>query len=78
MNGINLQCILDFLERNNHVPEYIDNTPIATVIYYFPDNITEAFGTNSCISITRTLRILTKFSLQNQLAQLQQADCLCN
>ncbi len=61
MNGVNLQCILDFLEQNDYSPEYVDTMPIATVIYYFPGNIKEAFDCNSCISILRVERILARF-----------------
>ncbi len=78
MNGIYLQCILDFLKDNDFEYEHLDNMGIAIAVYYFPNNITEVFDTNSCISNSRTIRILTKFGLQNQIQEIQKTDCLCN
>jgi hypothetical protein len=82
MNGIYLQFLLEFLlkflKEDDFEYEHLDNFGIAVAVNYFPGNIAESFDSNSCISLARLTRILSKFRLQSQIQQIQNSDCMCN
>jgi hypothetical protein len=75
MNKINLECLIDFLHKNNFEYEYIDSHAIGRVSYYFQNNIILKFD-ESCVFIDLVTNVLVRFNLKYVESDWS-VDCSC-
>lgn len=72
-------CIIELLEKNGFIPEYVDSHQIGSVTYYFGGlgGLSIKF-TNSCLPADIAFEYLKLFSLETSLEQIQGEACDCN
>lgn len=73
--NITHKCVIDLLEANDILTDYIDNhTP--TITYYFGRQGQLTFDT-TCIPLWLAQISLQQFQLSDQLVKIQKKECEC-